>query len=462
MSFSLREYSEKTGVSSIGAKILSEMEYWLPLVANLTQRTVVFFVQSEDMRNIIITAKAIPDVGNKIGFGSIGDKFPLRHEYIISNVLKTGEPVFGTREIDLETTVLFDVYPLYDNAGLTFAAVGFVGLEETVPELLINCAWRLLSMPQPVNEKADLSVSPHDGILLFSGATGRIIYANEVGQRLAKILDAESMKSAFRLDESTGVYPVMKARRDKTIVAEEWECAGAIMYGRAFPITESGKVATILLLLTDVTVLREKERELFVKDVVIQEIHHRVKNNLQTVAGLLRMQARRSDEQTKHALRQADRRIRAIAAIHDILAKQADEKVRLSLLIEELTMQIGHEWSPEVTIVTDIQETAYISSEHAVSIGMVIHELIQNACEHGHKSGKTKNVTLSLRRNEQVIQIIVTNDGKPLPADFSEKSYNLGLQIVENLICRNLGGKFKIYNNNHMVIAECVFPDWSK
>lgn len=459
MSFSMRQYLGQTKISSIGANILTEMEYWLPLVADLTQRKVLFFVPTKDGKNVIITAKADPANGERIFFGEVGDAFPLRHENIISYVLKTGKRVYGTREVDIGAILSFHVFPLYDNAGLTIAAVGLLGEEEESANWLTDCAWRLLSLPRPELTELNLNVTPQDGILLFNATTGRIVYASEVGQHFLRWLDAEKETGRFRLDEISSVPPAARVRTSRTVVAEEWECAGRIMYGRAFPINEGGNVTQILLLLTDVTLLREKERELFVKDVVIQEIHHRVKNNLQTVASLLRMQARRSESKTKSALQQAERRIRAIAAIHDILAKQVEDRVDLSVLVAELVGQISHEWAPEVHITCEVDTViGAVSSDKAVSIGMILHELVQNACEHGWRKDSGKEVKVKLLNTGTTLELRVSNDGMEIPAGFSEDSYHLGLQIVENLAVRNLGGSFKMYNERNAVVALCRFP----
>ena len=205
--------------------------------------------------------------------------------------------------------------------------------------------------------------------------------------------------------------------------------------------------------------LRQKEKEIFVKDVVIQEIHHRVKNNLQTVASLLRMQERRSGEETKVALKEAERRILAIAAIHDTLAAQVEDEVDIALLIEGLIQQLRLEWAPTVEITWEAAGTwGVVTSEDALTIGMTVHELVQNACEHGKGESKQQRVNVRLYGDANELRLTIQNFGPPLPSDFSPDRYRLGLQIVANLVKFHLGGTFIMQNEKNSVLAICQFP----
>ena len=112
---------------------------------------------------------------------------------------------------------------------------------------------------------------------------------------------------------------------------------------RAIPLIEGGQRTGAILLLRDVSELRRRERDLMTKDATIREIHHRVKNNLQTVAALLRMQARRlPDGEARAALDEAVRRVGTIAIVHETLSQGFDETVDFDEVItRELAVRRG-------------------------------------------------------------------------------------------------------------------------
>ncbi|MCI5836451.1 MAG: histidine kinase N-terminal domain-containing protein [Veillonellaceae bacterium] len=455
--FTESDYRKRTEISSTHARTLTEMSAWLPFLADLTQRSVLLFAAEPTKELVWITAQAVPAVGRESGFGDVGEHFLLSREQVLSHVLHTGKPVSGRRETEIGTTLAVDVFPLHDNAGRTFAALGFVGAAEHVPADLLAAAWRLSGLPYPEAAADTPEAGLQDGILLFS-ESGRLIYCNELGGYWQNLREREESGPRLRLDDSHDIDVVRQAKEERIPVSDEAILGKRLFWRRALPIPAAGKPAGVLLLVRDVTLLREKERELFVKNVVIQEVHHRVKNNLQTVAGLLRLQSRRSTPEVREALREAERRIAAIAAIHDILAQQVTDAVRLPEMLTLLAGQMRQEWASAVRIETDVAaDPGPISSDRAVALGMAVHELVQNACEHGTAAGETTVRLLAEVRDGELV-IRVTNDGTALPADFSPANYRLGLQIVANLVRINLGGRFRLQNTAGGVCAECRLP----
>ena len=171
------------------------------------------------------------------------------------------------------------------------------------------------------------------------------------------------------------------------------------------------------------------------------------------------MQERRSGEETKAALKEAERRILAIAAIHDTLAAQVEDEVDIALLIEGLIQQLRLEWAPAVEITWEVAGTwGTVTSEDALTIGMTVHELVQNACEHGKGESKQQRVNVCLYGDADKLRLTIQNFGPPLPSDFSPDRYRLGLQIVANLVKFHLGGTFVMQNKQNSVLAICQFP----
>lgn len=155
---------------------------------------------------------------------------------------------------------------------------------------------------------------------------------------------------------------------------------------RAIPLKPKGVRIGSLILCRDVTELRRRERELITKDATIREIHHRVKNNLQTVAALLRLQARRMDsEQGREALNEAVRRVGSIAIVHETLSQNLDERVEFDEIADRVLAMVS-EISPGKTV-RRTGRFGILDAEVATPLSMVLTEILQNALEHAFATG---------------------------------------------------------------------------
>ena len=157
---------------------------------------------------------------------------------------------------------------------------------------------------------------------------------------------------------------------------------------RAIPLKPKGTRIGSLVLLRDVTELRRRERELITKDATIREIHHRVKNNLQTVAALLRLQARRMDsDRGREALEEAVRRVGSIAIVHETLSQNLDERVEFDEIADRVLAMVA-EISPGKVTGRRTGRFGILDAEVATPLSMVLTEVLQNALEHGFRAGR--------------------------------------------------------------------------
>ncbi|TSD65615.1 sensor histidine kinase [Aeromicrobium piscarium] len=205
------------------------------------------------------------------------------------------------------------------------------------------------------------------------------------------------------------------------------------------PLTCGGHREGYLVLLRDVTELRLRERELVSKEATIREIHHRVKNNLQTVAALLRLQSRRvvADE-AKEALREAERRVGSIALVHETLSQSFDEMVPFDDVADTLLRTIP-EFADQVTVRAErIGSFGLLPGEVATSLAMVLSELLQNAVEHAFTSPEGR-VTVAVNRIRGRLRLRVSDDGRGFDDDF-DAGASLGLSIATTLVESELGG----------------------
>ncbi|MGO4442713.1 sensor histidine kinase [Mycobacterium sp. 2YAF39] len=232
----------------------------------------------------------------------------------------------------------------------------------------------------------------------------------------------------------------------------EVDAGGAAVLLRTIPLVVHGKAVGAGVLIRDVTEVKRRDRALLSKDATIREIHHRVKNNLQTVAALLRLQARRTNNaEGREALIESVRRVSSIALVHDALSMSVDEEVNLDEVVDRI-IPIMNDVAAPVNMDTPIRinrvgELGVLDADRATALIMVITELVQNAIEHAFDTSTQQgSVTIRAERSARWLDVVVHDDGRGLPEGFSlEKSDRLGLQIVRTLVSAELDGSLGMH-----------------
>ena len=219
----------------------------------------------------------------------------------------------------------------------------------------------------------------------------------------------------------------------------EVESRGASVSMRAIPLTEAGRRTGAILLLRDVSELRRRERELLTKEATIREIHHRVKNNLQTVAALLRMQSRRlPDREARVALDDAVRRVGTIALVHETLSQGFDETVDFDEIVAPVLAAVVEVATRGRPVRAERSGSfGRVLAEDATALAMVVTELVHNAIEHGlARTGGLVSVQAVRGRDEhdELLTVTVTDDGSGLPEGFDPAAAGLGTRIVTSLV----------------------------
>jgi two-component system, sensor histidine kinase PdtaS len=218
------------------------------------------------------------------------------------------------------------------------------------------------------------------------------------------------------------------------------EARGVTVSLRAIPLRDHGTRIGAIVLSRDVTELRHRDQELITKDATIREIHHRVKNNLQTVASLLRIQARRThSDEARDALTQAMRRVSAIAVVHDTLSEGLAQNVdfddvfaRVLKLVAEVAAAPNTRARTRTT-----GRFGTLPSEYATPLALALTELVTNAVEHG-LAGREGDVEIAAERTDSHLEVRVRDTGSGLPE--GQVGRGLGTQIVRTLIQGELGG----------------------
>jgi two-component sensor histidine kinase len=208
----------------------------------------------------------------------------------------------------------------------------------------------------------------------------------------------------------------------------------------------------------------QKQRELNVKSAYIQEVHHRVKNNLQNIAAILRMQARRSpSESERQHLTDAVNRVLSMSVIHDFLSQDERHLINLRDICQRIANQVVQvSNTPDKEVRLQVHGPSIrLSGEQATPAAMVINELLLNAVEHGVGDRRSGSVDIGLNDLGDTVELIIADDGAGLPPDFQpEQSASLGLQIVHMLVTGDLKGKLQMESNppNGGTRVRVTFP----
>ncbi len=259
-----------------------------------------------------------------------------------------------------------------------------------------------------------------------------------VGSRLMAVT-GELIRGSQLVDEQLAAVVTGKAAAEVEVDNGE-----VTLFLRTIPLRADGEHVGALILLRDVTELRLRERELVTKEATIREIHHRVKNNLQTVAALLRMQARRMTvPEARSALAEAVRRVGSIAIVHDTLSQSFDENVDFDEVADQVRAMVADVSASAQPAQVETRRTGsfgVLGSEVATPLAMALTELMQNAVEHGLGTGAGV-VEVHADRSLGRLRVTVSDTGRGLPPDFdAETSGNLGLSIVRTLVIGELDG----------------------
>ncbi len=189
------------------------------------------------------------------------------------------------------------------------------------------------------------------------------------------------------------------------------------------------------------------EKAKMVHAAVVQEIHHRVKNNLQTITMLLRLQVAQADHLTpQDILYETINRVLSIATVHEILAQEHHTHVGLKLLVKQVAQLIAANMTlnGRLNITVDGDDLS-LPSQFATNLALIINELVQNALEHSLVHQKEGWVRIQLTVAQEYLYVTVTDDGRGLPPNFSlETNRGLGLELVYTMVSEDLEGTFTL------------------
>jgi two-component sensor histidine kinase len=459
-----------------GRTDLSEDEQrWLRLLvpewhlfADLSFSDLVLWVPDRDPNVYWAAAQIRPTTGPTSLFDDVvGDLIAYSPEHLVSGAFVSRQ-VTQTSEAKLQAGIPVEVHAIpviFGDRVIAVVEQHTSQLDERVPSFLeqayLATAAQLAAMisvgafPLP-DDVTNLAFNPRvgDGFIRID-AVGNVEYASPnalsayrrlgligdlIDEHLPTLTAALFPAGSAPVDDSVAsVMSGRSARRTELVSGD------AHFMVRVLPLLAGKERVGAIVLCRDVSDLRSKERQLVTKDATIREIHHRVKNNLQTVAALLRMQARRiSSPEAKVALNDAMSRVSSIAIVHETLSQAFDEIVEFDRVADGLLRMVGDvaaSWGG----VSAVRQGSFglLSADVATSLAMIITELCQNAVEHGlaANSGEVRVVPNAV---DGRLRVEISDDGRGLPPGFDWRtSRSLGLSIVNTLVAE-MEGSFEL------------------
>ena len=440
---------------------LNELVSDWQILADLAFSDLLLFARDTDMDALVVIAQIRPHTAPTI-----------YQEDLLGAVLATAERPLVTRAFDEEAIVRDGEpdwspgVPVREEAipipfdGRTIAVVSreanlsMVRAPSQLELAYLRAADELSRMladgefPFP-GQGSDHELGPRvgDGMMRLD-ASGTVIYASPNAMSAYRRLGVTGAVmgrnlAEFDLDDAA----LLEALAVGEPLESEVEADGTVVLRRLLPLTRDHEVLGGLVLVREVTELRRHERLLLYKDATIREIHHRVKNNLQTVASLLRLQSRRlSSPEIREALAESVRRISSIALVHETLSQDSGQRVVFDKVAHRLIDMVATGLTdPDRPVRMRLEGNAgELPPEVATPLALVLSELLQNALEHGFVD-RGGEVVVQLDRRSSGLHLAVNDDGVGVPEGWDViRDANLGLQIAMTLVESELGGTLEV------------------
>ena len=392
----------------------------------------------------------------------------------------------GLRGSSGGTTVVRDVLPIRhegDLIGILSAESGILAYQRHRHRSKVF--QRVVRSFQEMVLRGDLAgsenLSPfgeNDGILVVDSAS-RIRYMSGIATNLYRRLGHSERLLNRRLPSVEGIdgalaQEAMDTRRCLEREAQRlqftWVCKAIPQLARpAIPHwlpfvahqDSNSQLSGAILTIHDATADRHQAQQMKVQAAMIQEIHHRVKNNLQIISSLLRIQSRRLGEsEARSILDETIQRILSIAEVHDFLSHSDEATINIREVTQRIISQtIQGIGDPNKKISMEVSgPSVFLPAQQATACALVINELVQNALQHAFEERCEGSIRVTLQDNGEQISVNVHDDGEGLEADPDlMREGSLGLRIVQTLVQDDLGGTFELQNNNG-VEALVMFP----
>lgn len=426
--------------------ILQNMLPALGLASDIARAKLTVFLPDSDKKffNIYKQIRPLTLLG-EAGADMTGQRVRCLEEPLVARAMQQNIPVTGKREWKLGIFSSFRVFPLRDGFGKCFGALSFD--TDDPDEVMLRTALDFL-MSVPVGSVRQYErLSPEDGLMVVD-AQKVIIAVNNKARHIFQVLHVADVLGR-RTNDLAINWPLVGMVIDTGIAeSKQFFMHGRLLLMKVLPVPARPKSNCAIVILQDITELHKKDEELLIKSAVIKEIHHRVKNNLQTIVSLLRLQERRTESsEAKSILQDCIGRVNSIAVVHEYLSQQGDGmidvgKVAKSIYQALVSSMLNSDFVLETDFATD---NVLLPSEKATSIALILNELLQNAIEHAFAGRANGKLTVRFNDSGSCYELLIADNGVGLPDDFSwQQSSSLGLKIIKTMAEADLKGSFAL------------------
>ena len=446
----------KTNLTAMQINLLQRIKRMLPFIADLTMANIGLYVCSKEDNEFLIIDYVKPHTAyTPFHHSRVGRSRRMQEEPLIKYTMETGKSMSGKREwswgkfIEMHTEAIMDTFGI--------VAVASFEMEPAVIKVdgysyLYKTACSLLSYShKSLDASMFRPLTASDGIII-ADKNNRIVFANFAAIKIYNILGVNNLIGYHLFDHQLSNRIIKETISSDKPYEKELTSDSIIIVKRDIPIKMGGALLCHIVIVSDVTEVRKKDKELLIKSAVIQEIHHRVKNNLQTIASLLRLQARRSQSaEVKDALKESVNRILSIAVVHEFLSQQQEEIIDVTKVTRNILNLISQNMlRPDFTLITKFSGgTVILPSQQASNMALIINELILNSMEHAFENTHEGTIGLTIIKTNEKYIFDLYDDGPGLPEGFEKRqSKSLGLQIVKTLVEDDMTGRLELYNNN--------------
>jgi two-component sensor histidine kinase len=476
-------------LSAADKALLENVAGHLPLLADLTHADAVLFARAEGQARVVAQAQPVP-VPSPYALPVEVDRTMTREE--APHVYRV---LFDSRRNLVVTTVirgapvLQEVFAIRNDRGEVIGALRSEMLlieherqrkrHATFRRAIARARDLIVAGRMRGGEKLG-RLGVHDGVMVID-STGRIEYLSAPAEHLYRRLGyADNLVKTQLQELETNEYICFKSMERGVCLEQRVQEHDLVWIKRVVPILSGDEASWptrligrrdaplgAVVAIQDVTDELQNEKELKIKTAMIQEIHHRVKNNLQTIAALLRLQARRTqNSEVADQLRESVGRIISIAVVHEFLSHEENSVINIHEVSNRILAEVRNgvlDRSRPITLSLEGVRSFLLPAQQATSCALIINELVQNAVEHAFVGLPGGSIVVRLAEQGDSLYIEIVDDGRGLPDDFdANRQGALGLQIVRSLVREDLKGEFELLRKSsgdglHAVVS---FPRW--
>jgi len=468
---------DESGLVGSDRELIAHIVSAMPILADVSRSDVLLAAQAPTTLGCRLVAHASPHSSTPIYETEQGGHDALCRELEVIRAIGRGQASGVVTKSIRGAAVARQIYPVRNSAGDVIGALVqdayWLAHErhrrrsQAFQRALVAFTDMVLGGELAGADKLD-PFGPHDGIV-YIGPNGRIQYMSGIALELYRRLgyrDSLVGRQIYEIDTDDRVL-VERVRRSGCCEQLRSEDRGLVWVRKGLPVFGArahgkhwqralwnlglGEHAVgdgTLLLVHDATEALRAQQELESQMALLREVHHRVKNNLQIVASILRMQSRRvRTDEAREVLSEGVDRILSVAVVHEFLSQNAKGVINLLEIARRIAGQVEQGLiDPSKRIQVSVSgPDIWLASERATQCALVINELVHNAIEHGLAERSEGMVEITLVDRGQGVVIQVADDGRGLPEGFDiGRDANLGLSLVRSMVERDLRGRFEL------------------